>query len=80
MHDAFSALDCFRQGHLNRDDLKRIMQRNGFHSTESELTWLTARFDTVYLPGAINLLPLYLGAGVVEANNLFNAVIIKYTC
>lgn len=30
---------------MNREDLKRLMQRNGFHSTESELTWLSARFD-----------------------------------
>lgn len=45
IHDAFAAVDTFRQGHLNREDLKRLMQRNGFHSTESELTWLAARFD-----------------------------------
>ena len=45
IHDAFAACDVYRQGHLTRDDLKRVMQRNGFHSTESELNMLSARFD-----------------------------------
>lgn len=45
IHDAFAASDVYRQGHLTRDDLKRLMQRNGFHCTESELNMLSARFD-----------------------------------
>lgn len=45
IHDAFATVDTFKQGMLNRDDLKRLMQKNGFHPTETELTWLTARFD-----------------------------------
>lgn len=45
IHDAFAACDTYRQGHLTREDLKRLMQRNGFHCTESELNMLVARFD-----------------------------------
>lgn len=45
IHDAFACVDVFRQGHINIDDIKRLMQKNGFHPTESEMIWLNARFD-----------------------------------
>ena len=45
IHDAFACVDVFRQGRLTQDDLKKLMQRNGFHPTESELCLLNARFD-----------------------------------
>lgn len=45
IHDAFSNCDIYRQGHLTREDIKRMMQRNGFHCTESEMNMLIARFD-----------------------------------
>jgi len=45
IHDAFSCVDVFRQGRLTQDDLKKLMQRNGFHPTESEMALLNARFD-----------------------------------
>mmetsp|Transcript_6825 Transcript_6825/g.11516 ORF Transcript_6825/g.11516 Transcript_6825/m.11516 type:complete len:112 (+) Transcript_6825:1689-2024(+) len=45
IHDAFACMDKFKQGKLNRDDFKRVMQKNGFHPTESELTCLCTRFD-----------------------------------
>ena len=45
IHDAFATFDVYRQGHLTKENLKTMMQRNGFHCTESELTWLMARFD-----------------------------------
>lgn len=53
IHDAFATCDVYRQGHLTREDLKKLMQRNGFHCTESELNWLAARFDR-RLIGIIN--------------------------
>lgn len=45
IHDAFSCVDTYKQGHLNRDDLLRLMQKNGLHPSESEMTLLCARFD-----------------------------------
>lgn len=53
IHDAFSCVDAFKQGRLTKDDLKRLMQRNGFHPTESELILLNQRFDR-NLNGYIN--------------------------
>jgi Ca2+-binding EF-hand superfamily protein len=45
IHDAFATIDIYKKGNLNREDIKRFMQKNGFHPTNSELTWLCARFD-----------------------------------
>jgi Ca2+-binding EF-hand superfamily protein len=45
IHDAFSAFDVYRQGHLTKENLKSMMQRNGYHINDSESTWLMARFD-----------------------------------
>ena len=45
IHDAFACVDNLRRGELNSSDLKRLMQKNGFHPTESEMIWLNARFD-----------------------------------
>jgi hypothetical protein len=45
IHDAFSCMDTYKQGHLTKDDFLRILERNGLHPAESELTLLCARFD-----------------------------------
>lgn len=45
IHDAFASVDTYKQGKLTKEDLKRMMQRNGFHPTESELNLLYPRFD-----------------------------------
>jgi hypothetical protein len=45
IHDAFACVDTYKQGHLNRDDLQRLMQKNGLHPSEIEMTLLCARFD-----------------------------------
>ena len=45
IHDAFKCVDVYKQGRLTKDDFKRMMQKNGFHPTESELILLKNRFD-----------------------------------
>jgi len=45
IHDAFACVDTYKQGKLTKEDLKRMMQRNGFHPTETELSLLYPRFD-----------------------------------
>ena len=42
---AFTTIDTNLRGTLNKEDLKKFMQKNGFSPTESELVWLCARFD-----------------------------------
>ena len=38
-------MDTYRKGSLTIDDLKRFLQKNGFHPTETELAHLNFRFD-----------------------------------
>lgn len=45
IHDAFSTVDYYKNGKLTIDDLKRLMQRNGFHPTDTELALLSRRLD-----------------------------------
>lgn len=53
IHDAFACVDTYKQGRLTKEDLKRIMTRNGFCPTDTELIYLNARFDRD-LKGYIN--------------------------
>ena len=76
IHDAFACVDTYKQGRLTKDDLKRLMQRNGFHPTETELGLLNARFDR-NLNGFINyqefmdeILPRTSLLGCVASMNL----------
>jgi len=45
IHDAWACCDSFRQGRLTKDDLRRLMARNGFNPSEGELLLLNCRFD-----------------------------------
>lgn len=45
IHDAFSCTDTYKRGNLVAGDFKKLMERNGFHPTESEMIYLIARFD-----------------------------------
>jgi Ca2+-binding EF-hand superfamily protein len=45
IHDAFSTIDYYKNGKLTIDDLKRMLQRNGFTPTDTELALLNKRFD-----------------------------------
>ena len=45
IHDAFASVDSYKNGKLTIDDIKRMMQRNGFHPTDTELQLLNKRFD-----------------------------------
>lgn len=45
IHDAFSCVDVYKRGSLIAGDFKKLMERNGFHPTESEMIYLLARFD-----------------------------------
>ena len=81
IHDAFATIDTYKQGVLKRDDIKRLMQRNGFHPTESELTWLCTRFDRK-LTGKISydefmteVLPSTSLLGDIHSSNLVKNII-----
>jgi Ca2+-binding EF-hand superfamily protein len=38
-------VDYYKNGKLTIEDFKRMMQRNGFHPTDTELSLLNRRFD-----------------------------------
>ena len=80
IHDAFASVDVYRQGRLTKDDMKRLMQRNGFQPTETELLLINARFDR-NLNGFINyqefmdeILPRTSLLGATHSMNLLKKV------
>jgi hypothetical protein len=43
--DAYHKIDVDERGTITIDSMKRFMQINGFHPTNSELSWIFPRFD-----------------------------------
>ena len=43
--DAYLKIDINKRGVIDQSCLKKFLQRNGFHPTESEMSWIFPRFD-----------------------------------
>jgi Ca2+-binding EF-hand superfamily protein len=43
--DSFHKIDVNERGIIDLSALKKFLQKNGFHPTDSELSWIFARFD-----------------------------------